>query len=138
MAVRALTAAERGFEDLGLLYRLSRLQEAGGTVDTASSRYGPIRGKRGCVAHAALDYEGCGAGHYGWSGAAHQGRICHGPRIVPSAGLVCERAMACYASIQGERCAADALPATAYVHEDLPRCVAALPAEVGRRFPATR
>lgn len=125
---KALFLSADNFEDSELLVPLYRLREAGCSVDVASLKGGPIRGKHGyevpvdkvCTEISPSDYDvlvlpGGKAPAAIRNNATIQSiarsfmsdgkpiaAICHGPQILISAGLVRGRKCTCYKTVMTE------------------------------------
>ena len=126
--MKALILSADNFEDTELLVPLYRLQEAGYTVDVASGRRDPIRGKHSYDVAVTKLFSEVNPQDYdvlllpgGKAPAAirnesqvqeiarsffNDGKpvaaICHGPQILISAGLIRGRKATCYAAVVTE------------------------------------
>ncbi|HBG07510.1 MAG: protease [Geobacteraceae bacterium GWC2_58_44] len=126
--MKALVLSANNFEDSELLVPLYRLREAGFTVDVASDRRDPIRGKHGYEVPVNKLFSEVAAADYkvlilpgGRAPAAirdipvvqeiarsfmTEGKpvaaICHGPQILISAGVIRGRKATCYKEVMIE------------------------------------
>lgn len=126
--MKALILSADNFEDTELLVPLYRLREAGFTVDVASEKRNPIRGKHGYEVPVAKLFSEISTDDYGAlvlpGGKApaairnipavqeiarsfmKEGKpiaaICHGPQILISAGLLKGRKATCYQTVVPE------------------------------------
>ena len=126
--MKALILSADNFEDTELLVPLYRLREAGITVDVASEKRDPIRGKHGYEVPVTKLFSEVAADDYGVlflpGGKApaairnipavqeiarsfmNEGKliaaICHGPQILISAGLLKGRKATCYQTVANE------------------------------------
>jgi len=133
--MKALILSADNFEDTELLVPLYRLREAGYTVQVASGRKTPIRGKHSYDVPVDLLFSEVNPGDYdvlllpGGKAPAvirddpkvqeiarffmQEGRpvaaICHGPQILISAGLLRGRKATCYQTVTTELREAGAL-----------------------------
>jgi len=126
--MRALILSADNFEDTELLVPFYRFQEAGWSVDVASSRNYPIRGKHGYEVAVNKIFSEIDPGDYdllllpgGKAPAAIRndpkvqeiakfffanqkpvGAICHGPQILISANLIRGHRATCYKEVATE------------------------------------
>lgn len=126
--MKALIMSADNFEDTELLVPYYRLLEAGYTVDIASDKRDPIRGKHGYEVPVTKQFSEITPGEYnvlllpgGKAPAAirdnktvqeiarsfmSEGKpvaaICHGPQILISAGLIRGRKATCYKTVVTE------------------------------------
>lgn len=126
--MKALILSADNFEDTELLVPLYRLREAGLTVDVASEKRDPIRGKHGYEVPVTKLFSEVAAADYavlvlpgGKAPAAirnipavqeiarsfmNEGKpiaaICHGPQILISAGLLKGRKATCFQTVANE------------------------------------
>jgi protease I len=126
--MKALILSANDFEDTELLVPMYRLREAGYTVDVASEKRDPIRGKHGYEVPVTKLFSELSAKDYdvlllpgGKAPAAirnipavqeiartfmTEGKpvaaICHGPQILISAGLIRGRKATCYKLVTTE------------------------------------
>lgn len=126
--MKALILSADNFEDTELLVPLYRLREAGLTVDVASEKRDPIRGKHGYEVPVTKLFSEVAAADYGVlvlpGGKApaairnipavqeiarsfmNEGKpiaaICHGPQILISAGLLKGRKATCFQTVANE------------------------------------
>jgi protease I len=126
--MKALILSADNFEDTELLVPYYRLLEAGYTVDVASDKREPIRGKHGYEVQVTKQFSEITPGEYnvlilpgGKAPAAirdnksvqeiarsfmSEGKpvaaICHGPQILISAGLIRGRKATCYKTVVTE------------------------------------
>lgn len=132
--MRILMLSASGFEDSELVVPLTRLRDAGMTVDIASLAVGAIQGKHGEHAHANLAIADVRAEDYdalvlpGGKAPAKLRRdaqvlalvrhffaagkpvaaICHGPQVLISAGVMAGRTATAYRAVADELTAAGA------------------------------
>ena len=133
--MKALFLSADNFEDTELLVPLYRLREAGYSVDVASEKRDPIRGKHGYEVPVNKLFSEVNPGDYGvlvlpggkapaeirnsplvqeiarsfMTTGKPVAAICHGPQILISAGLLKDRKATCYESVAPELRDAQAL-----------------------------